>query len=351
MLVITLSLLVFISFVIALFLNIKPFGQVPTGERRKRMEKSPNFRNGKFWNIEVTPMMINDELTKSSKSDMKNRRPMSPIQVQKTDLKHLDTSENLFVWFGHSSYLMQLDGKRFLVDPVFIQSSPIPFINRPFAGTDVYKPDDMPDIDYLIITHDHWDHLDYKSVTALRERVGKVVCGLGVGAHFERWGYSKEAIVELDWNESFSLEDGFDIHCLTSRHFSGRGIDRNLTLWMSALLQTPSMNVYIGGDGGYGIHFAEIGQRFPNIDLAILENGQYNMRWRYIHTMPDMLPKVAKDLNPQTIITVHHSKYALSVHPWTEPIENAKKLRDDYSMNVLIPSIGEVVVLKKHSVE
>lgn len=349
MLVITLSLLVFISFLIALFLNIKPFGQVPTGERLKRMQESPHFRKGKFWNIEATPLMINDELTKSSKNNIINRRPMSPIQVQKTNLKHLDTDNNLFVWFGHSSYLMQLDGKRFLVDPVFIQSSPVPFVNRPFPGTDVFKPDDMPDIDYLIITHDHWDHLDYKTVSALKDRVGKVVCGLGVGAHLERWGYAKEAIIELDWNEDYNLEEGFDIHCLTSRHFSVRGIDRNITLWISALLQTPSMNVYIGGDGGYGSHFAEIGQRFPNIDLAVLENGQYNMRWRYIHTMPDKLPQVAKDLNAKTIVTVHHSKFALSVHPWTEPIENAKRLRDEYSMNVLIPSIGEVVVLNKQS--
>lgn len=342
-----LSVIIFVSFVAALFVNTQPFGQVPTGERRDRIRKSPNYRDGRFWNVESTPLMLNDEATKKYKANHNNIRPKSPIQVTMTDLRSLNSADNLFVWFGHSSYLLQIDGKRFLVDPVFIQSSPLSFVNRPFKGTDVYKPDDMPDIDYLIITHDHWDHLDYKTVKALNGRVGKVICGLGVGAHFERWGYDKEKIVELDWNESYKLADDFELYCLTARHFSGRGLDRSNTLWMSVLLQTPSLNVFMGGDGGYGSHFAEIGERFQNIDLAILENGQYNIRWRYVHTMPDMLPQVAMDIKAKTIVTVHHSKFALSVHPWTEPLETACRLRKDYSLNVLTPSIGEVVELKK----
>lgn len=157
----------------------------------------------------------------------------------------------------------------------------------------------MPDIDYLIITHDHWDHLDRGTVTALRPRIRTVVCPLGVGEHFEYWGFPKERIVELDWHEQAALDDGFTIRCLPARHFSGRGLNSNQTLWGSFLLQSPSRKIYIGGDGGYGKHFAQIGREFPDIDLAILENGQYNEAWRYIHTLPGQLAQAAKDLSRQ----------------------------------------------------
>ena len=126
----------------------------------------------------------------------------------------------LMVWFGHSSYLLQLSGKRILVDPVFCIASPVSFINKPFKGTNIYTPEDMPDIDYLVITHDHWDHLDYRTVTRLRNRIRKIICPLGVGEHFEYWGFDKENMVELDWKETALLDEGFIIHALPARHFS-----------------------------------------------------------------------------------------------------------------------------------
>ena len=131
----------------------------------------------------------------------------------------------------------------------------------------------MPDIDCLIVTHDHWDHLDYRTVMQLKERIGRVVCPLGVGEHFEYWGFNSDRIVELDWNESCGLSDGFRIHCLPARHFSGRGLQRNRSLWASFLVESPSRRVYLAGDGGYDTHFAEIGRRFAPIDLAVVENG------------------------------------------------------------------------------
>ena len=237
---------------------------------------------------------------------------------------------------------MQLEGKRILVDPVFYVASPVSFINKPFKGTDVYYPEDMPDIDYLIITHDHWDHLDYKTIVELRPRIGKGICALGVGEHFEYWKFDKKKIVELDWNENESLDPGLTVHCLPARHFSGRGLTPNRTLWASFLLETPSQKIYIGGDGGYDSRFEVIGERFPNIDLAILENGQYNDDWKYIHLMPQYMSRAAKDLKAKKILTVHHSKYALSKHRWDEPLKNARNMQAD-SLDVLIPRIGEVV--------
>src|SRR5699024_5550636 len=120
--------------------------------------------------------------------------------------------------FGHSSYLIQTGGKRILVDPVFCMASPVSFVNKPFKGTELYTPDDMPDIDYLVISHDHWDHLDYNTVKKLQNRIGTVICPLGVGEHFEYWGFDKERIIELDWNENARLAPGFVMHCLPARH-------------------------------------------------------------------------------------------------------------------------------------
>lgn len=231
------------------------------------------------------------------------------------------------------------------MDPVFCKASPVSFINKPFAGTDVYSPEDMPEIDLLIITHDHWDHLDYETVTALQEKVAKVVCPLGIGEDFEYWGYDSDKLIELDWSEHTIL-DNIDVHCLPARHFSGRGLASNKTLWASYMIESSSTTIFIGGDGGYGPHFKEIGESFTNIDWAILENGQYNNDWKYIHTMPSQLEQVAKDLKAENVVTVHHSKYALSNHPWNEPIKTAEALKGKGLTNVAIPKIGEVLQLK-----
>jgi len=170
--------------------------------------------------------------------------------------------------------------------------------------------------------------------------------GRSSGEHFEYWGFDPEKIIELDWHETAALGDGFAVHCLPSRHFSGRGLNPNRTLWASFLLETPARQVYMGGDGGYGKHFAQIGRQFPGIDLAILENGQYNEAWKYIHTMPDQLSLAAKELGAKQIMTVHHSKFALARHRWDEPLATEAALAADTALHVLRPEIGEVVPLR-----
>lgn len=330
--------------------NLPKFGRMPRGERLERIHRSPNYRDGQFRNLEAGPMMTGDKsrfrgILEFLFRDRKGLRPEAAIPAIKTDLRALDPDSDLVVWFGHSSYLLQMDGQRVLVDPVFRAGAPFSFLNRPFKGTDIYRPDDMPDVDYLVVTHDHWDHLDYRTVTELKGRIGKVICPLGVGEHFEYWGFDPAKIVELDWNEQAAPGDGFTVHCLPSRHFSGRGLKPNRSLWASFLLQTPSRQVFIGGDGGYGRHFAEIGRRFPEIDLAVLENGQYNEAWKYIHTMPGQLAQAAHDIGAKQVMTVHHSKFALARHHWDEPLKNEEALAADSTLHVLRPVIGEVIPL------
>ena len=241
--------------------------------------------------------------------------------------------KDIVVWFGHSSYLLVIDGKTVLVDPVLYSGSPVSFINRPFKGTSIYKPGNLPYINYLVITHDHYDHLDYKAVKKLKHKTGKVIMPLGVGSHLEYWGYEPDKLVELDWMESFHDEVSFT--CTPAKHFSGRSFKRNKTLWASFILQVGDKCIFIGGDGGYGNHFKKIGEEF-DIDLAFIENGQYSGRWAQIHTMPEELHKVMEDLDAKHYITVHHSKFALSQHDWWEPRENEKYASEESGKDLIV---------------
>jgi hypothetical protein len=197
------------------FLKQAKFGGTPADARLDRIVRSPNFRDGKFQNQLVTPMMTGESgslntMVKFVFNRNKRLRPKGPIPSLRRDLRDLAPTENVLVWFGHSSYFLQLDGKRILVDPVLSgRASPVSFTTKAFDGTDPYTVADLPDIDILFLTHDHWDHLDYETVTQLRPRVKRVICGLGVGAHLERWGYASKLIDEGDWGDKFDLGDGF----------------------------------------------------------------------------------------------------------------------------------------------
>jgi L-ascorbate metabolism protein UlaG (beta-lactamase superfamily) len=302
--------------------------------------------DGAFQNQSHTPVITATGIKDFWSQKRTRVSPLGVLPSMKTDLKSLNKDSNVLVWFGHSSYYIQVDGKSFLVDPVLSgHASPFPFAIKAFKGADRYKPEDFPEIDYLIITHDHWDHLDFKTLTGLKPKIGHVICGLGTGSHLERWGYDSSLITELDWYEKSGLDSGFIANAFPARHFSGRKFKRNSTLWISVLLQTPTMNIFIGGDGGYDKHFAEIGSTFGSVDLAILENGQYNKNWKYIHMMPDKLAAAFSDLKAKRLFTVHNSKFALANHPWDEPLIHAKALSDEFGIPLITPMIGELVNL------
>ncbi len=261
---------------------------------------------------------------------------LGDVMVEKNDVSRLADGE--FVWFGHSSYMANIGGRIVLVDPVFDRASPVPFTAEPFPGTAVYNVCDLPRrIDYLLITHDHWDHLEYSTVCAIRDRIGKVVCPLGVGEHFEFWGYDPQKLVELDWHECFG-ENGVKFTCLPARHFSGRGFTRNQSLWASFMVN----NVYFAGDGGYDERFKRIAAEFPNIELAFVENGQYNTEWSQIHTLPEELPQVLRDLKAQRYFSGHNSKFSLSLHPWDEPYANFKRAMLGIDAESYDPIIGHI---------
>jgi len=334
-----------------LYLRQDKFGKIPAGARLERMKQSPNFKNGKFQNLSKTPTLTEgvtffDVIYDNYFKHKPRQYPAESIPSVQTNLRGLARDQDVLVWFGHSSYFLQLDGKRILVDPVFSgNASPVPRTVKAFKGTDVYRVADLPDIDYLLITHDHYYHLDYQTLIGLKDKTAKVICGLGVGAHVEWWGYHSDQIIELDWNEQIALDSSFTLFVEPTRHFSGRGVSRNNTLWVSYVLQTARMKIYIGGDSGYDAHYAAIGTKNGPIDLAILDNGQYNKAWKLIHNHPEDVLKAAQDLQAKRVFPVHSSKFALSTHDWDEPLTKITELNKAYQIPLVTPRIGEVVNL------
>jgi L-ascorbate metabolism protein UlaG (beta-lactamase superfamily) len=205
----------------------------------------------------------------------------------------------------------------------------------------------MPAIDYLFITHDHWDHLDYETVKKLKPKVNQVITSLGTGAPLEHWGFDPDRIIEKDWNEQADLGGGFRITATPARHFSGRGFKRNQSMWASFVLQTPSKKIFIGGDSGYDTHFVKIGQDYGPFDLALLECGQYNNAWRFIHMLPEQTVQAAIDLKARVLMPVHWGKFALALHAWDEPIERATIEAHRLNVPIIHPMIGEEVNLNE----
>jgi L-ascorbate metabolism protein UlaG (beta-lactamase superfamily) len=352
MLIILLFAVLILSIAVFAFMQQAKFGATPQGERLELMKKSPHYKDGKFHNLSPTPDLTEGvtyySVLKEFLFEKKERlKPIDIIPSQKTDLKQISKTEDALVWFGHSSYFMQIDGKRILVDPVLSgAASPISFTTPSFKGTDIYTVTDFPAIDYLFISHDHWDHLDYETVTQFLPKVSKVLCGLGVGAHLEAWGYKKENIIEKDWHEEVILEGDWKVNFAPARHFSGRGFSRNGSLWVSFVLKTPHSQIFIGGDSGYDAHFKEIGKKFGTFDLAIIECGQYDKSWKYIHLLPDEIVKATEDLNAKVLFPVHWGKFNLANHAWDASAQAITTLSEEKNYRLITPMIGEQVRLQ-----
>jgi L-ascorbate metabolism protein UlaG (beta-lactamase superfamily) len=323
-------------------------GKLPSGERLQRIEQSPHYADGVFrypGPLPERPVVKRSGGLFAAAGRMlfgagDRNKPSAPLPSTKTDLFSLRREENLVVWMGHSSYYMQLSGKSFLVDPVFSGSA---FIVRAFEGSDVYTPEDIPPLDYLVITHDHWDHLDYQTLKALRGKVGTVLTGLGTGAHLESWGYEAHNIIELDWNETSDLGEGWAITAIATPHFSGRFLTRNKAAWAAFVVESPDRKIFIGGDSGYADYFAAVGQKYGPFDLVMLECGQYNEQWRNSHMFPEDTAQAALDLRAKKLFAVHWGKFALSTHPWDEPIIRISAICRERGISLAHPLIGGVI--------
>ncbi|WP_228448458.1 MULTISPECIES: MBL fold metallo-hydrolase [unclassified Chryseobacterium] len=335
-------------------INGAAFGAVPKGKRLSRIRQSKLYRNKQFQNISHTPSLAEGYKMWKVTYDFflgkkhPSLKPVKEIPSIYTDLKSLDKNTDVFIWLGHSSYYLQTDGVSFLIDPVLsLYGSPFKYFNKAFKGSEIFKPEDIPNLDYLVITHDHFDHLDYPTVQSIKDRTGMAIVPLGVGAHLERWGYTEQQLIEEEWGTEVELKNKIKLALTPARHFSGRRVKQNDTLWTSYVLETPTKKIFLGGDSGYDSHFKMIGEKYGPFDYAVLENGQYGEAWRYIHTLPEDTIQVAIDIKARHIIPVHAAKFALALHPWNEPLQKITSLGKDKNLNILTPKIGEVVDLNR----
>lgn len=335
-----------------LFLEQKQFGQLPTGSRLERIKKSPNYRDGAFQNQHFTPDLAEGtsywDILKAYLSKPKNTEPPHSLPFVKTNLMSLDSTKTQIIWFGHSSYFIKTNGLTILVDPVFSgNASPVSFFGKNFKGSNEYKVSDFPNIDMVIITHDHYDHMDYKTILELKNKTKHFYTSLGAGAHLNLWGIDNSKITEFDWWETVNITANIKLTAAPGRHFSGRKFKRNQSLWASYILQTPTEKIFLGGDSGFDTHFKEIGEKYGPFDLALLECGQYNKMWGYIHMMPDEVVQASIDLKTKVLMPVHWSKFTLALHPWNEPIKKVTTKAKQMNMPVTTPVIGQIVTVNE----
>lgn len=333
------------------YLRHPKFGAEPEGERLARLQRSPHYADGEFRNL-VPTAVLRDGLTPLSivahdlLHPLENLRPAQPIPVEKIDLKALDRSRDAVVWLGHASFFVQLAGRRILIDPVLSPfAGPVSFALQAFEGTNLYGVDDLPDIDLLLVTHDHWDHLDQPTVIGLQGKVKQVLVGLGVGAHFERWGYAPGQIHEADWYETLALGADLAAHLVPARHYSGRGLTRNKTLWTGFVLASPQRRLLFSGDSGHGPHYKDIGERFGGFDFVALDMGQYDPRWPFIHMSPEEAAMAAQDLNAKALVPAHVGRFTLARHTWDEPFERIRTASKGRPYRLLTPRMGSAMYL------
>ena len=337
----TVILCVVVSVLFVLYAPV--FGGSQSPESLQRIKHSRNFVEDKFVNQLATSVSTRSPNTKTSIMDwvfqQDDKNPTEPLPSRLFDRDIL--TEGKFVWLGHSTLLMKTNTVVIMTDPVFNRASPVPVVGSPFPVQNPISIADLPAVDAVIISHDHYDHLDYQAIKVLSKRVSHFFVPLGVKAHLERWGVASTNISELDWYES-KIYRGVRLTLAPARHFSGRGLwDRDSTLWGSWIISSKTLNVYFSGDSGYSDAFKTIGQRYGPFDIAFLENGAYNLDWAQIHMMPEETVQASIDLNARVLFPIHWSKFDLALHPWDEPVIRLTKEARNRKVAVATPLIGE----------
>ncbi|MFW5656763.1 MAG: MBL fold metallo-hydrolase [Bacteroidota bacterium] len=318
---------------------------------RQKLRLSPNYNEDQFVNVEETRVMNPDSKSLKVMSEFiskgTNRKPENviPTRVFNSALFSSENEQIMLSWFGHSTVLFNVDGKTFLTDPFFgHRASPVSFAGtKKFNYSNEHSVYDLPHIDVVLISHDHYDHLDYKTILNLKEKAEKFIVPLGVGAHLRRWKVPEDKIIEMDWQQKVTVDGDITVICTPARHFSGRRLKRNTTLWGSFVVQSKNHSVYFSGDSGYGSHFQKIGEQYGPFDLTLLECGQYNENWPQIHMNPAETLKAHHDLQGRILLPLHWAKFNLSLHSWIEPVETLLNVSNGSEKSILIPEIGEVV--------
>ncbi len=334
-----------------LFVNMAPtFGAQPTADSLARIQQSPNFDGERFVNPVPTVVSTPDPSNSFSVLEFlrppAGKNPTEPLPSLGFDASSFNDGE--FVWFGHSTILFKTDGLLILTDPVFNKASPVPFTVKPFAMQVENPIEVLPKIDIVLISHDHYDHLDHNAIGDLANTVGRFLVPLGVKSHLMRWGVAEYKIEEFDWYDS-TRHESLELTFAPSRHFSGRGIfNGSSTLWGSWIARSSAQNVYFSGDSGYFDEFKRIGEKYGPFDIAFVENGAYDVNWSQVHLMPEESVRASIDLKARVFVPIHWGKFDLAAHPWTEPVVRAKVAADAHQVTLASPRIGEVFTVSDY---
>jgi L-ascorbate metabolism protein UlaG (beta-lactamase superfamily) len=349
---IVLSLITLLIIIGVLFINLSPqFGGVASKQQQELFSKSKHYKDGKFLNNGGVKMEMSLKDSFKAmwilfKSNSK-AEPNKNIAVQKIDSITIANynSKTRFIWFGHSTFLLQIKGKNLLIDPMFSNvPAPNPLLgNKRFSNKLPIEIEKLPSIDAVLITHDHYDHLDYESIQKLKDKVNIFYTPLGIGIHLLKWGVEKERIIELDWWQEIKFDE-LTIRCTPAQHFSGRGIsDREKTLWCSWIIQSDDENLFFSGDSGYASHFKEIGDQYGPFDFAFMECGQYNNLWPLVHMLPEETAQAGLDIKAKKMMPIHWGAFKLASHSWTDPVERISKKAKELNVDLVIPKIGEII--------
>lgn len=351
----TIILIVLFTIILTAFLIVKyypAFGKKPSSVR---VQSSPQYSEGFFQNSMPTSMdagfsssisMIRDLVKRNA-----NRKPEVDIpRVPFPSLNHPHPMTNV-TWFGHSASMLEIDGKRLLLDPMFGSApSPFPWIGgKRYSKELPFQLDELPSIDAVIFSHDHYDHLDYGTIRKLRNHVKQFFVPIGVGSHLERWGIKSDHIVELDWWDEVKWA-GLTLACTPARHFSGRSLnDRNASLWCSWCIRGRVSHIFFSGDSGYGPHFKGIGELYGPFDLTLMECGQYDPRWAPIHMLPEETVQAHLDVKGKWLLPIHWGAFTLSFHEWTDPINRVTNCGKQRNVPIVTPKIGETFLVEGES--
>jgi L-ascorbate metabolism protein UlaG (beta-lactamase superfamily) len=328
------------------------FGAPMSGARLERARANPQYRNGRFVNVQpeapTTIAALGAYLVRQFSGD-EIRVPPKPLPVVSVDKAELaaapPTSGLRAFWIGHASAYIEVDGLRLLLDPVFAERvSPLPIGPRRFHAPPIALSD-LPPIDAVLISHDHYDHLDMATVRELAARGSRFFVPLGIGAHLERWGVPLAQIEEMEWWQRRGL-GGVEFVCTPTRHYSGRGLsDHSATLWSSWSVLGPRHRFFYSGDTGYSSHFKEIGSRLGPFDIAFVKIGAYGpgAAWTDIHMAPEQAVQANRELRAKRMFPVHWSTFNLAYHDWDEPIRRAVAEARRSEVDLVTPKLGEWV--------
>ncbi len=321
-----------------------------TADHARRYSRSPHWDGSKFLNLVTTTMDIDLQslpaLLHEQFCNREGREPELQLEVEELDWELFSASSDTpkFIWYGHSALLLNIAGQIIFIDPMMgPNASPIaPWKTSRFTGSLIHILKQIPKLDIVLMSHDHYDHLDLASITILASKTDHWVTSLGVGRHLEKWGIAAKRITELDWWEE-ALTPDIKITLTPTRHFSGRGArDRARSLWGGWVIASEQDRIYFSGDSGYGDHFKEVGNRLGPFDLGLMECGQYNDKWRQIHMTPEESVQAALDAGVQKAIPVHWAGFALALHTWTDPATRFNKEAQAKDLSVLFPRIGSI---------